>query len=984
MQCHSFFCRIALLLAASAAFAQAPGKFDDPPAALTLDAALAAVARYQPGESRQPVNALDREVMQATATPAARAAMSARLTSLLVDPASTPMCRKLVCHQWLPVVAGDEALPVLKAMLATAGQEQTALDALARLPGEAAAAVLREALAHPEPKVRDMAAEICGFRGDAAAVPALIALAGQSPASVRALARIGTPEAVKFLPEGTEKSDPSDRVFALATTGVAKPLLAADQPRHHRIAGLAAASRSADGIATLSAALHEADEAMAATALALLEASVDPKATAMLMDALQASPPERRPYLLEALANRGDPAALPAITPLVSGTNVPVRLAALRAVGLLGGADTVAVLLPVALSDDPEAAAAARESLVRLRGDAASAALRLGASVGDAASRAFHLALLASRADPAVRDLLFQAAADASPQVRRVGWSALADQPDAADYPRILGLLTAATEPADIAGAEKAAFKAGSLFESAATRVQPVAAAIKTAPPAAAASLARLLGLFGGPEALVPLRDAAARDATRDAAVRALCAWNGPEVIDDLQAFATTSANATHKALALRGLQRLAANDKFPLDARLRILREMPKVTNDPALLDAAEQTRRKLDPSARLESAMPTGFALAAYIDCGTTETQAGRKGGAMLTQSQGQAYAFPAPESTPDSVATVAFGTTLSFKLEGLVPGRRYYFGFSWWDGDGGGRRQSVRMGGGAKPQWVTVLPATEPLAYLAGKPTWAQLLLPIEVNAADGGMLNVELVKEAGPNAVVSEAWLLEETTPAEPPRKRVVIVTGDEYPAHLWRQTAPELAKILSEDPRLEVSVVECGMLLASPLLDQFDGVLLNFKEQGGPDLPVAAWQNLQRFTEQGRGLVLFHFACGAAQHWQDYEALVARVWDPKLRGHDPYGPFTVRTVDTHPVTKGLGVIQTTDELYTCLRGDRAVEVIASATSKVDQKEYPMGLIHLPGKGRVFNCTLGHDLKAMESRGVREMYRRGVAWSVALEP
>ncbi|MFO1490074.1 MAG: ThuA domain-containing protein [Kiritimatiellia bacterium] len=277
-----------------------------------------------------------------------------------------------------------------------------------------------------------------------------------------------------------------------------------------------------------------------------------------------------------------------------------------------------------------------------------------------------------------------------------------------------------------------------------------------------------------------------------------------------------------------------------------------------------------------------------------------------------------------------------------------------------------------------------ATAPLAYLAGKPVWAQALLPVEVTAADAGVMNVEFVKEAGPNAVVGEAWLLEETAPATPPRKRVVLVTGDEYPGHLWRQTAPELAKILSADPRLEVSVVECGMFLASPLLDRFDGVVLNFKEQGGPNLPVEAWKNLQRNTEQGRGLVLFHFACGAAQHWADYEALVARVWDPKLRGHDPYGPFAVRTVDTHPVTKGLGVIQTTDELYTCLRGDREVEVIASATSKVDQKEYPMGLVHLPGKGRVFNCTLGHDLKAMESAGVREMYRRGVGWSVGLEP
>ncbi len=252
-------------------------------------------------------------------------------------------------------------------------------------------------------------------------MPALIGLAGQSSAAVRALARIGTPEAVKFLPAGTDKSDSSDRIFALATAGIAKPLLPADQPRNHRVAGLATAARSADGIATLSTALLDEDEAVAATAVVLLETSGDPKATSALMDALKAANPDRQANLLEALANRGDAAALPAIAPLISGTNVPVRIAALRAVGLLGGPDAVAMLVPAAQSPGDLTAATARESLVRLRGDAAAAALRAGASTGDAASRAFHISLLASRADPAVRELLFQAAGDASPQVRRVG-----------------------------------------------------------------------------------------------------------------------------------------------------------------------------------------------------------------------------------------------------------------------------------------------------------------------------------------------------------------------------------------------------------------------------------------------------------------------------------------------------------------------------------------------------------------------------------
>jgi uncharacterized protein len=492
----------------------------------------------------------------------------------------------------------------------------------------------------------------------------------------------------------------------------------------------------------------------------------------------------------------------------------------------------------------------------------------------------------------------------------------------------------------------------------------------------AAASLVRLLGLFGGPEAAAPLRAAAQRAETRDAAIRALAAWTGPEVIDDLIGLAKSPENPTWQALSLRALQRLGASDKLPRPDRVRALRAIPDISQEPGVIESARALLAELTPGARLKSALPNGFTLAAFVDCGP-QTTSGAGVGPVITVAGAQPYTFPAAAEVPGPVASVAFADTIKVHVGRLKPDRRYYLGFTWWDGDRGGRKMSVRAFEGGLEQ--PVLPAVEPLAYLAGKPTWGQVLLPL-----DPAVTRVDFVKEAGPNAVLSEVWLLEETAPATPARKRIALITGDEYPGHLWRSTAPELARILSADPRLEVAVIECGLFMASPLLDGFDGVVLNFKEQGGPNLPVEAWKNLQRFVESGKGLVLFHFACGAAQHWQDYEALVARVWDPKLRGHDPYGPMEVATVETHPITKGLGVIRTTDELYTCLRGDRKVEVIASAISKVDQKEYPMGIVHLPGKGRVFNCTLGHDLKAMESKGVRDIYRRAAAWSVGLEP
>ena len=69
-------------------------------------------------------------------------------------------------------------------------------------------------------------------------------------------------------------------------------------------------------------------------------------------------------------------------------------------------------------------------------------------------------------------------------------------------------------------------------------------------------------------------------------------------------------------------------------------------------------------------------------------------------------------------------------------------------------------------------------------------------------------------------------------------------------------------------------------------------------------------------------------------------------------------------------------ETEDELYTCLTGDRPIKVVASAKSKVDQKDYPMAFVQDYGQGRVFHCVLGHDRKAITVPQVEELYRREV--------
>jgi type 1 glutamine amidotransferase len=211
-------------------------------------------------------------------------------------------------------------------------------------------------------------------------------------------------------------------------------------------------------------------------------------------------------------------------------------------------------------------------------------------------------------------------------------------------------------------------------------------------------------------------------------------------------------------------------------------------------------------------------------------------------------------------------------------------------------------------------------------------------------------------------------------------RVLIVTGQDYPSHHWRETTPVLRRQLEQDSRFVTRVAEDPRLLDSAAIRDYDVVLLHFMNWETPSPGPAARENLNRYVRNGGGLVLVHFACGAWQDWPGFVELAGRVWDPKLRPHDPRGPFTVTpTAVPHPITAGMKPFETDDELYTCLAGKTPITVLATARSKVDGKDYPMAFVLTPGKGRVFHTPLGHDVKALGNPAVGELLRRGTAWA-----
>lgn len=217
------------------------------------------------------------------------------------------------------------------------------------------------------------------------------------------------------------------------------------------------------------------------------------------------------------------------------------------------------------------------------------------------------------------------------------------------------------------------------------------------------------------------------------------------------------------------------------------------------------------------------------------------------------------------------------------------------------------------------------------------------------------------------------------------KEVLVVTGIDYPGHKWNLTAPVLIDAISRDGRLAVTVTEDPNDLARLDLSDYDALVLHFMDWEVPDPGPVARTNLKNFVRSGGGLVLVHFACGAFQEWDEFGVLAGRAWDPNLRGHDPHGTFTVEIADAeHPITRGLTAFETTDELYTCLAGETPIHILATARSKVDQKDYPIAFVLQYGKGKVFHCVLGHDVEALDNPSVGELFRRGTAWTAGLDP
>jgi HEAT repeat protein len=323
---------------------------------------------------------------------------------------------------------------------------------------------------------------------------------------------------------------------------------------------LAAEAPSQDVINMVIDALKSKDPQMQSGAIAIVRDIPGPEVTKALVQELPKLPPTGQVQLLAALGDRGDASALPAVTEAGKAQDESVRIAALRAIGQLGGVAEIGLLAERAAATRGAEQKAAREGLYRLRGSEVDAAILKTLPAAQAGLKAELVDAIGERNIGGAMETLLKTAKDEDRRVRLQSFRVLRIVARRQDLPALVNLLLETKNEPDRGEAEKmVAAVARSTQDKThqAAAVQAVLPNVKDVPDRAC--LLRVLGRIGDANSLPTLRTAlVSREAEiQDAAIRALSDWPTAEPVPDLLKVAQTSTNQVHKVLALRGFVRL-------------------------------------------------------------------------------------------------------------------------------------------------------------------------------------------------------------------------------------------------------------------------------------------------------------------------------------------------------------------------------------------------------------------------------------------
>jgi HEAT repeat protein len=578
------FAAIACVAAGFTARAQAPAR------AASLDEILKEIVAYDGGIESGALWKLRDYVQARKDDPAGRAECEPKLVAFLKT--SATMVAKMAAGRALRVIASDQAVPALQALLADDRASDMALYALQQIPGAATDKALVQALSLPKvsgaTKIAIVAA--LGERRSADAVPTLVGLLKQTDlakAVATALGTIGNDAATQALvaafagAQGDLKPVVAASMMKCAEKSLAAKndaaalrlydTLAADASLpvpFRKAAAMGRITAGGSGAATiLTGYLERSDEIMQEAALARLRDVIPPDAIAPVCARLPRLPESSQVKLLAVLAGYPKDRVLTAILDSARSNAAAVRIAAMKALASTGGPTEVPFLAQAAASARGTEQAAARTALGSLKGREVDAAiLALMAQKPSEDVQAELLTAIADRRVYAAKGVIASALTSPSPRIRLSALKAIRAIGTPSDMPAALDLFAKSDDEVERTEAGKTTAALALKIASPDGRAGAIRARVTSEKdPQVRARYIGLLPLVGDNSTLPLLRrmlEASDADVV-DAAVRALTAWPTSAAREDVLQLARDLRNETHRLLAITGLVRIIALDRY-------------------------------------------------------------------------------------------------------------------------------------------------------------------------------------------------------------------------------------------------------------------------------------------------------------------------------------------------------------------------------------------------------------------------------------
>jgi hypothetical protein len=239
-------------------------------------------------------------------------------------------------------------------------------------------------------------------------------------------------------------------------------------------------------------------------------------------------------------------------------------------------------------------------------------------------------------------------------------------------------------------------------------------------------------------------------------------------------------------------------------------------------------------------------------------------------------------------------------------------------------------------------------------------------------------------------------------------KALLIDGPE-----WVAQTPAIKAILEADGLFQVDLISIptnGAVTFQPSFEKYKLIVLNF---GGEGWPVNTLAALDKYLQNGGGLVALPAADSALPVWPEYNSILGLsaganrtqpagpFWfykdgnmafdsttpGPAGKPMQPDQPFQVTIRNTeHPITKGLPLIwmHARDRLMGNLRGPgKNMIVLATALSDSAKggtgHDEPLLLALNYGKGRIFHTLLGRTDDGIACAGFQVTLQRGAEWA-----